>query len=287
MSFIADPFAFAFFGRALLAAVLVGALAGALGPFVIVRRLAYIGQGLSQSVLGGVGVALVLGAGLYPGAAVATALAAFLIDRVRRTGVPADTAIGIVASTMFAAGIAVISANRDRSLNVSNLLFGNLLGVSRGDLILVGSVTAATVVVLVTSYKHLLAATHNHSVAAAHGVRVRRIEPMFNVLLAVSVVTALQVLGVLLVAATLLLPAAAASQVFRSFGSIVLASVITGMTIGTAGLYMSFHQNIASGPAIVLCGGAAFTIAALIRPVVDRLRHRSVPAAVEADSSPR
>jgi ABC-type Mn2+/Zn2+ transport system permease subunit len=266
LNFLVDPFEYAFFGRAMLAAVLVGALAGALGPFVVVRRLAYIGQGLSQSVLGGVGIALVLGAGLYPGAAVATAVAAFLIHRARQVGVPADTAIGIVASTMFAAGVAIISANRDRSLNVTNLLFGNILGVSVGDLLLVGGVAVITGVVLAGRYKQLLAATHNPVVAAAHGVSVRRIERLFSVLLAVAVVTALQVLGVLLVAATLLLPAATASLLFRSFGRIVGASVAIGVLIGVAGLYFSFHANIASGPAIVLCGAALVVVAAAGAP---------------------
>lgn len=265
MSYLLDPFDFAFFGRAMIAAVLVGALAGALGPFVIVRRLAYIGQGLSQSILGGVGIALVLGAGLYPGAAVAAAVAALTIDRIRRIDIPADTAIGIVASVMFAAGVAIISAERSREFNVSNLLFGNILGVTRNDLIIVAVVTALTATVLAVRFKQLVAITHNSAVAAAHGVRTGRIEPLFNVLLAVVVVTALQVLGVLLVAATLLLPAATASLLFPSFGRIVTASILIGMAIGVVGLYLSYYQNIASGPAIVLTGGAAFAAAAITR----------------------
>lgn len=265
MSFLFDPFDFAFFSRAMIAAVLVGALAGALGPFVIVRRLAYIGQGLSQSILGGVGIALVLGAGLYPGAAVAAAFAALLIDRIRRIDIPADTAIGIVASVMFAAGVAIISANRSRELNVSNLLFGNILGVTRTDLIIVAVVTALTAAGLAARFKQLVATTHNSAVAAAHGVRTGHIEPLFNILLAVVVVTALQVLGVLLVAATLLLPAATASLLFPSFGQIVTASILIGIAIGVVGLYLSYYQNIASGPAIVLTAGAAFAAAAITR----------------------
>jgi ABC-type Mn2+/Zn2+ transport system permease subunit len=162
--------------------------------------------------------------------------------------------------------VAMISANRDRSLNVTNLLFGNILGVSVGDLALVGGVAVVTGTVLATRYKQLLASTHNPVVAAAHGVRVRRIEPLFSILLAVAVVTALQVLGVLLVAATLLLPAATASLLFRSFGRIVAASVAIGVAIAVAGLYFSYHANIASGPAIVLCGAAVFVIAAAGAP---------------------
>lgn len=271
MNLLFDPFEFAFFGRALLAAVLVGAVTGALGPFVIVRRMAYIGQGLSQSVLGGVGIALTYGAGLYSGAAAATLVAATAIYVTRRRGVPADTAIGIVASTMFAAGVAVISANRDRSLNIANLLFGNILGVTRNDLILVAVVVAVTTGLLAVNYKQLLAATHNPTVAAAHGVRVGRMEILFNLLLALAVVTALQVLGVLLVAATLLLPAATSSLVYRSFGRLVVGSIGMGVAMGVVGLYISYYHDIASGPAIVLTGAAVFLTVALGLP--NRLRH--------------
>lgn len=271
MNIFSDPFEFAFFGRALLAAVLVGAVTGALGPFVVVRRMAYIGQGLSQSVLGGVGVALVYGAGLYSGAVVATAVATAAIFVTRRRGVPVDTAIGIVASTMFALGVAVISANRDRRLNITNLLFGNVLGVDRGDIILVGVVALIVASLLFVFYKPLLAATHNPTVAAAHGVRVGMIELLFNVLLALAVITALQVLGVLLVAATLLLPAATASLVFGSFGRLMLMSITLGVVSAVVGLYLSYYHDIASGPAIVLTGAAVFAIVAVVLP--SRFRH--------------
>jgi len=266
VSLLLDPFDFAFFERAMIAAVLVGAVTGALGPFVIVRRMAYIGQGLSQSVLGGVGVGLVYGAGLYVGAVAATIVATLAIYVTRRRGVPVDTAIGIVASIMFALGVAVISANRDRSLNIQNLLFGNILGVDRNDLILVGVVAAVVVVVLAMFYKQLLATTHNSAVAAAHGVPAGAMEVVFNALLALAVVTALQVLGVLLVAATLLLPAATASLAFGSFGRLALASIGLGVTTAIVGLYLSYYHDIASGPAIVLTGGAVFVVAALGLP---------------------
>lgn len=272
MNLLTEPFDFAFFERAMIAAVLVGALTGALGPFVVVRRMAYIGQGLSQSVLGGVAIALVLGAGLYPGAAIAALVASVAIYAVRRRGVPIDTAIGIVASTMFAAGVAVISANRDRQLNISNLLFGNILGVDRTDLILVSIVVAITALMLAAFYKPLLAVTHNAEVSAAHGVRAGLVEAMFHLLLGLAVVTALQVLGVLLVAATLLLPAATASLLFRSFGQLTLASIGIGMIIGIVGLYLSYYHDIASGPAIVLTGAVFFAVVAIAAP--NRFRHQ-------------
>ncbi|MGF1665772.1 MAG: metal ABC transporter permease [Acidimicrobiia bacterium] len=271
MNIVLEPFTYDFFGRALAAAVLIGAVTGALGPFVMVRRMAYIGQGLSQSVLGGVGVGLVLGAGLYVGAAAATIVAALAIHVTRRRGIPADTAIGIVAATMFAAGVAAISANRDRSLNISNLLFGNILGVNQGDLILVAVVVVVTALLLGANYKQLLATTHNPAVAAAHGVRTGMMELLFNLLLALAVVTALQVLGVLLVAATLLLPAATASLVFGSFGRLTVASIVIGVASAVIGLYVSYYRDVSSGPAIVLTGAVVFAVVAL--GLSNRYRH--------------
>jgi ABC-type Mn2+/Zn2+ transport system permease subunit len=276
MKLLFDPFTYDFFGRAMFAAVLVGAITGSLGPFVVVRRMAYIGQGLSQSVLGGVGVALVYGAGLYSGAVAATAAATIAIFVIRRRGIPVDTAIGIVASTMFALGVAVISSNRDRSLNIANLLFGNILGVGNKDLLLVVGVTIVVAVTLFVGYKPLLAATHNPAVAAAHGVRVGVVEVAFNALLSLAVITALQVLGVLLVAATLLLPAATASLAYGSFGRLMVTSVGIGVMSAIVGLYVSYYHDVASGPAIVLTGAAAFGVLALSLP--NRYRHSPGPA---------
>lgn len=218
MNVLLAPFEFAFFGRALLAVIVIGALCGALGAFVLLRRLSYIGQGLSQSVLGGVAVSIALGLGLYVGAAVATVTATLLIDRVRRRrGLYADAAIGIVTLSMFAAGIAVVSANRSREFNVTNVLFGNVLGVQIDDLIVVGVVAALFFIVLATLYKPLLFTTFDSVVARSHGIRTGAMDAVFNVCLAAVVVVSLRVLGVLLIAAALIIPAATARLATRSF----------------------------------------------------------------------
>lgn len=260
MSYFTEPFQYDFFARALIVTLAIGALAGALGPFVMVRRMAYIGQGMSQSVLGGVAVGVTMGIDLYLGAATAALLSAALIYAVRDRGLPVDTAIGIVASSMFAVGVAVVSSSRDRRLNTSNLLFGNVLGVDTEDIVVVLVVTLVAAVVLWRNYKPMLAATHNFAVARAHGVRARTMEIVFNALLAMVVVTALRVLGVLLVAATLLIPAATAASTLRSFGQIVVGSIVLGVAFSLIGLFLSFHRNIASGPAIVLVGAAVFSL---------------------------
>ena len=266
MNYITDPFQYDFFLRALIVTVMIGALAGAIGPFVLVRRMAYIGQGMSQSVLGGVALGVTWGIDLYIGAAISALVSAGLIYLVRARGLPVDTAIGIVASSLFAIGVAVVSSSRDRRLNSANLLFGNVLGVDTEDILLVIGVSLTAAIILFRTYKPMLAATHNYAVAAAHGVRSRVMEVLFNALLAMVVVTALRVLGVLLVAAALLIPAATATSTFRSFGRIVIASTALGTIFALIGLFISFHRNIASGPAIVLVGAAVFTLNLMMSP---------------------
>jgi manganese/iron transport system permease protein/iron/zinc/copper transport system permease protein len=260
MNYLTEPFQYDFFGRALIVTILIGALAGAIGPFVLVRRMAYIGQGMSQSILGGVALGVTYGLDLYFGAAVAAVVSAALIYFVRNQGLPIDTAIGIVASTLFAVGVAVVSSSRDRRLNSTNLLFGNVLGVETSDIILVVIVSSLAGFILFRFYKPLLAATHNYSVANAHGVKARFMEIVFSALLAMVVVTALRTLGVLLVAATLLIPAATATLTFRSFAHITIASTALGVAFSIIGLFISFHRNIASGPAIVLVGASVFAL---------------------------
>lgn len=263
MNYFTEPFQYEFFARALFVSVLIGALAGAIGPFILVRKMAYIGQGMSQSILGGVALGVMWGLDVYLGAAMAAGLSALLIYFVRQRGVPVDTSIGIVASSLFAIGVAVVSSSRDRRLNSANLLFGNVLGVDNEDMLLVLVVTIAAAVLLYKNYKPLLAVTHNSSVAAAHGVKARVMEFIFSALLAMVVVTALRVLGVLLVAATLLIPAATATLTFKSFRHITAASILLGTSFSVIGLFLSFHRNIASGPAIVLVGAAVFVMTIL------------------------
>ena len=260
MSYLTEPFEYDFFARALIVTILIGALAGAIGPFILVRRMAYIGQGMSQSILGGVALGVTWGLDLYLGAFAAAGIAAGLIYFVRSRGLPVDTAIGIVASALFAVGVAVVSSSRDRRLNSANLLFGNVLGVDTEDIVLVTVVSVLAGIVLFTNYKKMLAVTHNSAVAAAHGVGAKVMEIVFSALLAMVVVTALRVLGVLLVAATLLIPAATATMTLRSFSSITIASTLLGVAFAVIGLFLSFHRNIASGPAIVLVGTAVFVL---------------------------
>jgi ABC-type Mn2+/Zn2+ transport system permease subunit len=269
-SLLLDPFAYAFFGRAMVAGVLVGAMCGALSSFVVLRRMSYIGHGLAHAVLGGVGVGVAFGVDLYVGAAAATVLSALLIDRVaRRRGLHADAAIGIVTTAIFAIGVATLSIVPTR-VNIEALLFGNILGVDRADLLVAATIAVAFAAVLVVLYKPLVLTTFDPEVAAVHGVRTGVIELVFSLTTAAVVVASVRVLGVLLIAAAVVVPAAAARLVTRSFGVMLLVATAIGVGSSVIGLYTSFHVNVPSGPTIVLAGSAAFTVAFLLTALRDR-----------------
>jgi ABC-type Mn2+/Zn2+ transport system permease subunit len=269
-SLLLDPFAYAFFGRAMVAGILVGAMCGALSSFVVLRRMSYIGHGLAHAVLGGVGVGVAFGVDLYVGAAAATVLSALLIDRVaRRRGLHADAAIGIVTTAIFAIGVATLSIVPTR-VNIEALLFGNILGVDRADLLVAATIAVGFAAVLVALYKPLVLTTFDPEVAAVHGVRTGVIELVFSLTTAAVVVASVRVLGVLLIAAAVVVPAAAARLVTRSFGVMLLVATAIGVGSSVVGLYTSFHVNVPSGPTIVLAGSAAFTVAFLVTALRDR-----------------
>jgi ABC-type Mn2+/Zn2+ transport system permease subunit len=265
-----DPFAYAFFGRAMVAGVLVGAMCGALSSFVVLRRMSYIGHGLAHAVLGGVGVGVAFGVDLYVGAAAATVLSALLIDRVaRRRGLHADAAIGIVTTAIFAIGVATLSILPTR-VNIEALLFGNILGVDRTDLVVAAVIAVGFAAVLVALYKPLVLTTFDPEVAAVHGVRTGAVELVFSLTTAAVVVASVRVLGVLLIAAAVVVPAAAARLVTRSFGVMLVVATAIGVGSSVVGLYTSFHVNVPSGPTIVLAGSAVFTVAFLVTALRDR-----------------
>ncbi len=259
MDLITEPFTYQFFPKALVAGVLVGALCGALGVFVVLRRMSYIGQGLSQSVLGGVAPAAIAGIDPYLGAVAATIAAGLLIHYVgRQHGVRPDAAIGIVSTTMFAAGVAIVSANRSRSVNLTDILFGNILGVTATDITLVAIVASVMAALGFVLYKALTFTVTDPAGAAAHGVRAAEIDLAFTVALAATVVVSIRIVGVLLIAAVIVIPASTARLMNKSFGPLIATSAGLGVLAAVVGLFVSFHAEISSGPAIVLGSSVIF-----------------------------
>lgn len=275
---VLDPIvAYDFFERALVAATLSGALLGALGCFVVVRRMSYIAHGLSHAVIGGAAVAGALGVNLLLGAGVWAFVSALLIERVaRRRGLYADTAIGIVTTASFALGIAVITAAGRWERNIESFLFGSMLGVDGVDLILTAVVTACVAVVVISRYRPLLFVVFDREVAAVHGVSASRYEAVFALLLTAGVVASMRVLGVLLVAAAVVIPPAAARVLTARFELMLPLAAGIGAASGAVGLYLSWYLDIASGPAIVLVQVLVLAAAAgVTSDRAGRLRPRS------------
>lgn len=271
MSWFVEPLGYGFFVRALAAGALIGAMCGAVSVFVVLRRMSYIGHGLAHSVLGGVAVGAALGYHLYVGAVVATLVAALLIDRVaRQQGLHADAAIGIVTTAMFAAGVAVVSMTTGAGAGIEALLFGSILSVTRVDLAVAAGVAAVFAAVLFAYYKPLVFVTFDPDVAAVQGVRAGVVEVAFNLLTAGVIIASVRVLGVLLVAAAVVIPAALARLVTRSFALMLLIATGVGVASSVVGLYASFHAGIPSGPAIVLTGAGLFAVVALWSGVAAR-----------------
>ena len=256
-----DPFNYQFFIKGLGAAVLAGALCGLIGVFVTLRGMSYIGHGLSHAIFGGyaaaplLGVPILLGAGLW---GLASALAINAVARSRRIG--ADAAIGVVTTASFALGVALLTRFGNKGPSFDALLFGSILGVSNSDLwLLVGALAFAGVTFTVL-YRAFLFSTFDPDVAEVSGVNVRRMDALLMVVLSVSILATLQIIGVTLVAATLVIPAVVARMCSDSFSRMLWISTVLGAVAGAVGMYLSYQLRIPSGTTIVLVNAAVFVL---------------------------
>ncbi len=271
MNVLAEPFAFEFFRQGLLAATLVGALCGMIGVYVILRRMSYIGHGLSHSVFGGAVVAYVASINFYVGAGLWGFLSALLINATARRGkVGADAAIGIVTTASFAIGVALISKTRSFTRDFEAALFGNVLGVTPTDLVVVGATTALVAVFIVAFYKPLLFLTFDPDVAPIFGVRTGVVDTLFSLALAATIVASINVVGVTLIAATLVIPSSTARMLTDSFGRMIVYSTLLGAGSGLVGIYLSYWLDVSSGATIVLLEAAIFVVVSLVVWVLQR-----------------
>jgi len=259
MSFFTDPLAYEFFRQGLIVATLVGALCGAMGVFIVLRRMSYIGHGLSHAAFGGAVVGYLMHISFFIGAGLWGFLAALLINAAgRRRNIGADAAIGIVTTASFALGVALISKKRTFTRNFEAALFGNILGVSRDDIVLIGVVTVVVGLGIFLFYKQLLFTTFDEEIATVSGVPTRWIETGFALGLAATIVASMNIVGVTLIAAAIVIPPSTARLVTHSFGALLILSTLIGAATGFFGMFVSFEYDIASGAAIVLFGTVIF-----------------------------
>ena len=266
MEFLLEPLEYEFFRHGLLAALMVGALCGLIGVYVILRGMSYVGHGLSHAAFGGAVVAFFLNLNFYAGAGAMGLVAALLINRITRSGrIKLDAAIGIVTTAMFALGVAIISQVRTSGLSFEAALFGNILGITEGDLAVIGIVTAANMIAVICLYRPLLFSTFDNEAARVFGIRTGLVHLVFSLLLTLSIIASMNVVGVTMIAATLIAPAMTARMMTDSFSRMLVYACVIGAATGVTGMYLSYIFNAASGATIVLFGALLFCLAALAR----------------------
>jgi len=257
--YLLGPLEFGFMQRGLLASVLVAVICGLLGSFVVLKGLAFIGDALAHASFGGVALAFVLGANIYLGAfvfAIATALGIGAISR--RGRVSSDTAIGVLFSGTFALGILIISRVDSYTTDLFGYLFGDVLSITARDLWTIGALGLVVLALVSVFYRQLLFAAFDPTVAAASGIPARRLEYLLLALLGVTIVTAIQAVGIVMVVALLVTPSATAYLFTRRFHHMILVSMAAGSLSALLGIYLSYYLDVASGAAIILVATALF-----------------------------
>jgi manganese/iron transport system permease protein len=284
MHLLLDPLAYQFFLRALVASAMVGTVCAIVGTYVVLRGVAFIGDAIAHAGFPGIVIAYLLGWPLYigaTGAAVATALAIGLVTR--RAGIRQDTAIGVLFAGTFAFGVFLFSGIKGYVADLFSFLFGNVLAISTADLIALTILGLGVIGVVALLWKELLYATFDPLGAAASGIRVDRLELLFLTLVAITIVVSLQAVGIILVVAMLVTPAATAQLVTVRFTRLMITAAAIGVASAILGLYISFWLDVASGATIVLVQSAWFVVTLVLGPrgLVARRRGR-----VSGDGAP-
>ena len=255
------PFQYDFMQRAFVTALLVGGLCSTLGTYVVLRKLSFIGDGVAHASFAGIVIAYIRGFNFELGAAVVAVLTALGIGYINRRGrVSLDTAIGVLFTGVFALGVFLMSRVRTSTVDLQDFLFGNILGVGPNDLWIDCGLAALVAIAVAWNYRALLFTAFDPTVARASGLPVVFIDNMLLVLLALTIVISLESIGIILVAALLVTPAAAAAQVTRRFVPMLLTSTAIGIGSCVGGLYVSYYAGAASGATIVLVATGAFFV---------------------------
>ena len=267
MNWLLEPFQYGFMLRGLLASLLVGVLCAVMGTYVVVRGMAFLGDAMAHAILPGVAVSYLLGANLLVGALVAAIVVALGIGYFSKGGmVKEDTAIGILFAAALALGVAMISSINTYAVDLSHILFGDVLGVSSGDLWLTGGLGLVVLLVVAINFKQFMVISFDPVLAATLRLPAKFLRNLMLVLLAVTVVISLQTVGVGLSVAMLITPAATAYLLTRRLFSMMVISALIGAVSSLIGLYASFFFNIVSGSAIVLTATFIFIIVFLFNP---------------------
>lgn len=274
IDFFLAPLAYDFFVRALIASALVGVACAVVGSFVVLKGISFIGDAVSHSAFPGIVAAYLLGLPIILGGAVAAISTALGIGALtRRSGLRADSIIGVLFAGMFALGVALFSSIPNYVGDLFRLLFGDVLGISVADMASLSLLVLALLLVIRLLWKELLFATFDPLGAGAAGLPVRRLDDLLLILIAVTIVISLQAVGIVLVVAMITTPAATAQMLVKRFSNMILIAACIGVAAAVAGLYISYALDLASGAAIVLVETALFMTVLLLTTV--RGRHNA------------
>lgn len=263
-----EPLQYAFVQRALIAAVLVALVCASVGVFVVLRGLAFLGDAIAHAAFPGVVIAFLLKVNIVLGGSVAAVLSALAIGAVaRRSGLKEDTAIGVVFSGMFALGIVLFSSIRTYTGDLLGILFGDVLGVATDQLV-VGSVTAAIILAaLWIIWRQLVFVSFDPIGAAAAGLHTLRYDTLLLGLIGLAIAVSVQIVGVVLVVAMLVTPAATARLVAQDLRTLVVVALLVAVGSSVAGIWLSYYVNAASGGTIVLVATTLFGLVWTVRSV--------------------
>ena len=261
MRVLLEPFQFGFLRHALVVCMFAGALCGLLGVFVTLRGMSYIGHGLSHAIFGGAAICAALSLNFYIGAGIWGLGSGLAIGKVsRRRIIGSDAAIGVITTASFAFGIALLGFYSRVKQSIEATVFGSVLGVSQGDMIIVIVVTLLTIGIVIAFYRKLLFTTFDPEVAEVSGVNVARIDALLMLLLSFAILSSMKVLGVTLIAAALVVPAVIARMLTNSFARMLWLSSLIGGVSGLVGMYLSYHLDVSPGAMIVLVGFFVFVV---------------------------
>lgn len=267
---LVDPvLQYGFMQAGLIAAMVVGVTCAVLSCLLVVRGQALLGDAISHAVLLGVVVGYLLGGevGILAGAlAVAVLTGAAIAYVTQHAPFRADTSMGVLFTTTFALGLAIMSVAQPRGIDIYHVLFGNVLGVGSADLWLTGVSGGLVVLLVLTGFRAFQLWSFDPDLARAMGMRTRAMEYLFTAMLSAAIVAALQTVGLVLVVAMLVIPGATAAMVTSRLATMMAVAAGVGLVAGVVGLYGSFHLDVASGPAIVLVAGTAFLAVFLLAP---------------------
>jgi manganese/iron transport system permease protein len=267
LNWLLQPLQYSFMVRGLLASVMVGILCAVMGTYVVLRGMAFLGDAMAHAILPGVAIAFLLHGSLLVGAIIAAVIIALSIGLFSKGGaVKEDTAIGILFAAALSLGVALISSIQTYAMDLSHILFGNVLGVSQSDLWLTAGLGLLVLAAVALLYKQFLVISFDPILAATLRLPAELLRNLMLVLLALTVVVSLQTVGVGLAAAMLVTPAATAFLLTRRLWPMMMVSASIGAISSLVGLYLSYYMNIVSGSAIVLVATIIFLAVFLVQP---------------------